>query len=112
MIAPIRPATPEEIQAIASKADLTALARVVAFENNFAVLKPTFEVDPVIFDPESPKHKRVLFLWGLEQVLRFQGQSEYYFNVSVDNKEFIDDLERLGAVNTSNSPEYRYKKVL
>lgn len=112
MISAIRPATPEEIEAIKDKADLTPLARVVAFEKNLAVLKPTLEVDPVMFDPEAPRHKRALFLWGLEQVLRFQGSSEYYFNVSTENKEFIEDVLAMGCVNTSPTPEYRFRKNL
>jgi hypothetical protein len=105
-------ATPEEIEAIANKSDLTPLARVVAFEKNIAVIKPTTEVDPLYVDPESPRHKRALFLWGIEQILRFQGSTEYYFNVSTDNKEFIEDVIKMGCVNTSPTPEYRFKKVL
>jgi hypothetical protein len=112
MLAPIRLATAEEIQAIAQKADLTPLARVIAFEKNIAVIKPTVEVDPLFVDPDSPRHKRALMLWGIEQILRFQGNNEYYFNISVDNKEFIEDVIRLGCENTSPTPEYRFKKVL
>jgi hypothetical protein len=112
MISPIRPATEQEIEAIKDKADLTPLARVLAFENNLAVIKPTIEVDPVNFDPEAPRHKRALFLWGLEQVLRYQGNSEYYFNVSTENKEFIEDVIKMGCINTSPTPEFRFRKNL
>jgi hypothetical protein len=112
MISPIRPATPEEIEAIRKNSDLTPLARVIAFEKNIAVIKPTVEVDPLWIDPESPRHKRALMLWGIEQILRFQGNTEYYFNISVDNKEFIEDVIKMGCENTSPTPEYRFKKVL
>lgn len=112
MISPIRPATPEEIASICKTSDLTPLARIVAFEKNLAVIKPTIEVDPLIVDPLSPPHKRALFLWGIEQILRFQGNTEYYFNVSTDNKEFIADVIKMGCENTSPTPEYRFKKVL
>lgn len=112
MIAPIRLATEEEISAIASKADLTPLARVMAFENNLVVIKPTVEVDPIFFDPAAPRHKRALMLWGVEQILRFQGSTEYYFNVSTDNTEFIEDVIKMGCENTSPTPEFRFKKKL
>jgi hypothetical protein len=112
MLEAIRLATPEEVEAIKHKADLTPGSRVVAFEKNIAVLRNTVEIDPIFFDPQAPPHKRALMLWGLEQMLRFGGASEYYFNVSVDDKEFIDTLTRLGAETTSPGPEFRYKKVL
>lgn len=112
MISPIRPATPEEVAAICKNADLTPLARVVAFEKNLAVIKPTIEVDPLIVDPESLPHKRALMLWGIEQILRFQGHTEYYFNISTDNTKFIEDVIKMGCENTSPTPEYRFKKVL
>ncbi len=112
MIAPIRLATPEEVAKYANQSDLTPNARMVAFENNFAVIKATTEVDPVFFDPSAPPHKRALMLWGIEQILRFQGSSEYYFNVSTDNKEFIEAVQKMGCENTSPTPEYRFKKVL
>lgn len=112
MISPIRPATPEEIQAICKNADLTPLARVLAFEKNLVVIKPTIEVDPIFFDPDSPSHKRALMLWGVEQVLRFQGHDSYYFNISIDNKEFIEDVIKMGCENTSPTPEFRFRKNL
>ena len=112
MIAPIRMATPEEVESIMKGSDLTPLARVVAFEKNLAVIRPTVEVDPLVIDPESPRHKRALMLWGIEQILRFQGNTEYYFNVATDNTEFIEDVVKLGCEQTSLKPEYRFKRVL
>ncbi len=112
MIAPIRLATPEEIEKYSKTSDINPNTLAVAFENNIAFIRPTTEVDPVYFDPEAPRHKRALMLWGIEQILRFRGATEYYFNVSTDNKEFIEDVQKMGCVNTSPTPEFRFKKVL
>jgi len=105
-------ATPEEVESIRKGADLTPLARVIAFEKNLAVIRPVVEVDPLVVDPDSPKHKRALFLWGIEQVLRFQGNDSYYFNVNTANAEFIEDVKKMGCEQVSPAPEYRFKKVL
>lgn len=112
MISPIRLATLEEVEAIASKSDLTPASRVLAFEDNRAVVRVATEVDPFIADPKSPKYKRALFLWGIENLLRFQGNTEYYFNIREEDKEFQEVVKDFGAQQVSLGPELRFKKVL
>jgi hypothetical protein len=112
MIEPIRLATQEEVEEIAKGSDLTPLCRVVAFEKNLAVLRPTFEVDPIWFHPDSPAHKRALMMWGLEQYMRGLGLTEYYFNILVENTEFQEQVTKFGSEKVSPGAEFRYKKVL
>lgn len=112
MISGIRLATPEEVEAIRKDSDLTNATRVLVFDNDRAVIRMALEVDPVHFAKDTPKHKRALFLWGIENTLRLEGVPEYYFNVRVEDQEFIDTVKGFGAVQVSRGPELRFKKTL
>lgn len=111
-IAPIRLATPEEIQKIAETSDLTNASSVIAFEKAYAVVRKLLEVDPMHFEEGTPAYKKSLFIWGVENLLRLNGVPEFYFNVHVSDVDWIKTLEEFGAVRTSTEPEYRYKRVL
>lgn len=109
----IQLATPEEVEAIAHKSDLTTASSVVTYGGkDFAVLRQCWEIDPVFFHPESGSTRKVMFLFGLETALRLQGVKEYYFNVPANDAKYIELLEKMGAAPTSREPELRFKKVL
>jgi hypothetical protein len=109
----IRVATPEEIEAIASKADLTTASQVITFGGkDFAVLRQCMEIDPMFFAEESSHQRKLIFAMNLETTLRLNGAKEYYFNVPVRDEKYIKVLEALGAQPTSQEPELRFKKVL
>jgi len=111
MLEKIRLATPEEIEGIAKDSDLTPMSRVVVSGDIKAVWRVTNELDPVFFG-ESSNQKRVLFFYGMENMLKGAGATEFYFNVPVTDEPYQKVLEHLGAQRTSKEPEYRYKVVL
>lgn len=117
----IRLASVEEIEKIQLGADITPLTTVVAFENqatnkpDFAVLRQVFEIDPMLYAPETTNRRKMLFAWSLENALRIQGTiSAYYFNLSAGEEaaEWRGAVEGFGAEKISTGPEFRYKKLL
>lgn len=112
---PIRLATPEEIKRIAPVADLhdgtTALAFGDGDDTDFAVIRNAMEIDPLMCAGNNPKRK-ALFVWALENMLRFQGLKQYYFNVAPDEQPWIETVEKWGAVQVSTQPEIRFRKDL
>jgi len=76
-----------------------------------AVWRICNEIDPVYFNGVSTT-KKYWFIWGLENILRGNGATEYYFNVPASDKDYRQIVEHFGAVPTSEEPEIRYKKVL
>lgn len=109
----IRLATPEEVEAIQSKSDITPASTVVTFGGkDFAVLRNCFELDPVIFDPETTDKRKLFFLTNLETSMRLQGMREIYFNIHADDADWIKVATHWGASPTSEKPEIRFKKVL
>ena len=109
----IKPATPEEIQRISASADITGASTVLSMGENLAVLRQCLELDPVYFADASPTSQRMLFIWGIENILRIQGAREYYFEVPQDNDTWKNAVEKWGATHVFNGqPMYRYKKVL
>lgn len=108
----IRIATPEQIEAVASKADLTPTSTVLAFGKELAVLRQVTEIDPVFFDEGSDIKRRMLFIWGMENMLRMVGVPEYYFNIHADEEAWKKSCETWGAKATSTAPEFRMKKAL
>ena len=109
---PIRSATPEEIKAIEDKSDLTAESGVLRFGNDMAVVRRCTELDPVFFDPKSSYSRKLMFIWGIENILRANGLTEYYFNISTEDKAWKQTVEKYGAKPQSLQPEIRYKKLL
>lgn len=114
----IRLASSQEIEKLAPTADIIPGATVVAFENadktpDFAVFRPVFEMDPVIFAPETGDRRKAFFVWSLENALRLQGNvPAYYFNVHASDEKWVKAVESWGATKTSTAPEFRFKKVL
>ena len=80
--------------------------------NDLAVVRDTVEIDPVFFDENSSYKRKLMFFWGLENMLRAMGYSESYFNVHAENESFISVLKHLGAEPVSEVPEIRFKKSL
>jgi hypothetical protein len=110
---PIRIATPEEIEAIKAHADLTANSTVLAFGKDLAVVRQVSEIDPLFFANDSNPKRRLLFMWGLENMLRMVGVPEYYFNLHADDPKYLATMqETFGAKPTSTAPEIRFKKSL
>lgn len=109
---PIRLATPEEIEAIASKSDLGPDCRVMAFGKDLAVIRNCYEIDPVHFAEGTPDSRKVAFLWGLENMMRMVGVPHYYFNISPSDERWKAIVEHWGASQISTEPELRFKKVL
>ena len=117
----LRLASSEEVASLQMGSDITPLTTVVAFENaktqkpDFAVLRQVFEIDPVLYAPETTDRRKVLFAWGLENALRIQGTvAAYYFNISADDSaaEWRGVVEGFGAEKISPTAEYRYKVIL
>lgn len=115
MLSKIRLATPEEIQKIESFSDLHDGTTVLAFgegdDTDFAVLRNLIEIDPLISAKENTKRK-ALFVWAIENMLRFQGVKRYYFNILPDNEEWKQAVEHWGAQQLSKAPELRFRKDL
>ena len=109
----IKYATPEEFEHIIPVSDITNSSSVVTFGGkDFAVLRNCFEADPVIFHPDTTDKRKALFLMNLETALRIQGLKEVYFNVPISDPQYLEVLKNWGAVQRSNAPELRFKKVL
>ena len=109
----VRFASPEECEAIAPISDITNASSVITFGGkDFAVLRNCFELDPVIFGPETTDRRKALFLMNLETALRIQGLKEVYFEAPIADPQYLEVLKNWGAVQRSNAPELRFKKVL
>ena len=108
----IKLATLEQIERIAAFSDINSDTAVFAMGDDLAVIRNAKEIDPVVFSEESTNARKLLFIWGIENCLRSAGFPSYYFNVAVDNEEWIKAVETHGAIRLSSQPEYRYKKVL
>ena len=108
----IKLATPEQVEEIKKVSDLTPSSVVVAFGNDLAVIRQVTEVDPVFFNEFSDVKRRMLFIWGIENMLRFNGVPEYYFNIHANQPEWKEYVEKWGAISTSTTPEFRFKKTL
>lgn len=110
----IRLATPEEIESLQEKMDITPTSTVVTFGGkDFAVIRHCVELDPVIFAEDTADKRKLLFLMNLETALRLQGLTkEVYFNVRADDVRWQDAIKHWGAEPTSPTPEIRFKKVL
>lgn len=108
---PITLATPEQIKEISATSDLTNASSVFKYKDATAVLRLATELDPINFGTLSTR-ERLVFAWGLENILRMNGTQCYYFNVSADDTEWRKNIESFGAENTSLTPEIRYRKAL
>lgn len=109
---PIRLATAAEINEIADVSDLGPSSTVWKMGEDTAVVRSVFELDPVLFGKSSSTQRRLLFVWGLENMLRGNGVPFYYFNVPPGDEQWRHCVETFGAGEVSKEPELRYKKLL
>lgn len=112
-----RAATPEEVQTIQDKADLTLTSVVWALPSkdiaDVGVVRNCIELDPVFFAPTSGNSRKAMFFWGIANMLKATGAREIYFNIDADApEEYKSVLTKLGAVSTTAKPQLRYKLVL
>lgn len=116
MLEPIRLATPEEVEVIRAASDITPRTAVYAFDNaktgkpDLAVVRQLVEIDPLYCDSGTPR--KVAFIWGMQNILRSFGATEYYFNMPTDDPEWKAAVEKWGAEQISKAPEIRFKKAL
>lgn len=114
----IRTATPEEIEEIKSKSDLTPTSTVWAWPNergsaDLGVIRSCTELDPVFFSPESGSQRKALFFWAASNIIKAMGSHEIYFNIDADApEEYKNVLNKLGAEPTTSKPQIRYKLSL
>lgn len=108
----IRLATEEEVKTIAERADLTRGCSVWAMGKDLAVVRQCIELDPVFYAEDSSNQRKLVFIWGLMNMLRATGTPEVYFNVPVALEQYRKVVEHFGAEPTSMEPEIRYKKSL
>lgn len=76
-----------------------------------AVWRVAHELDPVNY-ADAPDPRKVKFIWGLENIMKGAGLTEFYFNVAASDEKYQKIAEHFGAVRTSREPEYRYKVTL
>ena len=109
----VRFATQEEFAPIVPVSDITEASSVITFGGkDFAVLRNCFELDPVIFHPDTTDRRKALFLMNLETALRLQGFKEIYFNAPISDPKYLEVLKTWGAVEKTDFPTIRFKKVL
>jgi hypothetical protein len=109
----IRYATPEECEQIAPVSDITNASSVITFGGkDFAVVRNCLELDPVIFHQDTTDKRKALFLMNLETALRVQGIKEIYFEAPADDERYLSVLRNWGAVDRTDKPQIRFKKVL
>lgn len=113
MISPIKLATQEQVKEIEAKSDLGPTTQVWAWDRDLAVFRVAPEIDPVHFAPTSGSQRKALFFWGLCNMLRAAGHPAVYFDIDAENTEdYQAVLEKMGAVKTTNRPQFRYKMGL
>jgi hypothetical protein len=49
---------------------------------------------------------------AIENFLKGSGVAEYYYRVKTSDEAFISVLQKMGAENTSEAPEFRFKRRL
>ncbi len=109
MLDKIRLATPEEIETIRPYSNLTPMCRVLKMGEMTAVWRVANELDPVIFG-DAPLPKKCKFLWGIENIMRGAGVTEYYYEVPADDTSYHKAIEEhFGAERLSKQPDYRYR---
>lgn len=87
------------------------MSRVLAMGDMRAVWKICHELDPVFFNG-APVTRMYKFLWGVENIMRGAGLTEYYFNIPADDQPYQKIIEDLGGERQSKQPDYRYKVTI
>lgn len=108
MLEKIRLATPEEVTEIEANSNLTRTCTVMKMGELTGVWRVANELDPVHVNG-APTQKLYKFLWGMENIMRGAGVTEYFFNVPADDLKYHRILEDLGAQRLSKQPDYRFR---
>ena len=109
MLEKIRLATPEEIKEIEHNSNLTPTCRVLRLGEMTAVWRVANEIDPLHLNGASTQ-KGFRFIWGIENILKGAGATEYFFNVPADDPTYHRAIEEhFGAERLSKQPDYRYR---
>lgn len=104
----IRLATEDEVKEIAPHSNLTPMSKVLALGEMRAVWKICNELDPVFFN-DAPQARMYKFLWGIENIMKGSGLTEYYFQIPANDEPYQKVVEHMGGERQSKQPEYRYK---
>jgi hypothetical protein len=105
----IRLATPEEIKEIETDANLTPTCRVLKLGEMTAVWRVAHEIDPLIPNGAS-RQRGFKFIWGIENMMKGAGVSEYFFQVPADDLIYHRAVEEhFGGQRLSKQPDYRYR---
>ena len=108
MLEKIRLATPEEVAEIEANSNLTAMSKVLVMGDMKAVWRVAHELDPVHFNG-APGQRMYKFIWGVENIMRGAGATEYFFQTPADDVAYHKILEEFGAQKLSKQPEYRWR---
>lgn len=112
----IRLASPEEVETIKDKSDLTTGDVVFALDTQkgvgLAVRRLCTEIDPMVPGAEWDTKLRAMFTRDLETVLFSQGGTHYYFNVDAEDEEWQHVVKTWGAEQVSTKPVLRFKRTL
>ena len=108
MLEKIRLATPEEVEEIRPNSNLTPMCKVLAMGDMKAVWRIANELDPVHF-AGAPVQKMYKFLWGVENIMRGAGCTEYFFNTPADDPQYHKIIEEMGGERLSKQPDYRWR---
>ena len=112
----LRPATVEEVQSLlAQGGDIPPGSSVYAFEKpngtpDFAIARPVVELD-LQFVEANPR-RRLTLLWGLENIFRALGLTEYRFFMDNSDEAYKNAVRNLGAQQTLDPPDANFRKVL
>lgn len=112
----VRLATQQEVEGIQNGGDLTPTSTVFALDTAkgtiLGVRRICNELDPVFLPDGIDARMKVIFARDMANGLWFQGVTEMYFNVSVEDTEWQRNIEKFGVERISRTPEFRYKLVL
>jgi hypothetical protein len=105
----IRLATPEEIEEVKDQSNLTPMCRVLRLGEMTAVWRIANEIDPLIPNGAT-RQRQFKFMWGIENILKGAGVSEYFYNVPADDPTYHRAIEEhFGAERLSKQPDFRYR---
>jgi len=108
MLEKIRLATEEEVAEVAANSNLTAMSKVLVMGEIKAVWRVAHELDPVHFNG-APVQKMYKFIWGVENIMRGAGVTEYFYNTPADDLKYHKIVEELGGQRLSKQPDYRWR---
>lgn len=109
MLDKIRLATAEEAKEIEHCSNLTPRCSVWKMGEITGVWRLCNELDPVMRNGASDR-KLLMFLWGMENLMRGAGATEYFYNVDAQDTPYHNIIEQqLGGQRLSKQPDFRYR---